>query len=351
MNRHADFALLERSHGIHIPDIIGYVDAQIAMDERLAADAQPGLITVSNAGIPAYLSNYMDPKVITVLTTPNKAAEILGEVKVGDWVTRTATFPMVESTGETSSYGDWANNGATGANVQFPQRQSYHFQTITQWGEKQLAEAGLAKIDWAQRLNIASAIILDKFQNNTYFFGVQGLQNYGLINDPALSAVLTPSTKAAGGTTWAVATPNEIFGDIQKLFAQLVTQSNGIISGGTNGDQVDQNTKMVLATTPGVAVYLSNTNSFGLTVYNMLKGAFPGLRIVTAPQYAVTGGNLVQLIAEELEGQDTGEVAFTEKMRAHPIIPERSAFSQKKSSGTWGAIIFLPLAISQMLGV
>jgi hypothetical protein len=346
MNRTADFALLERSHGIHLPDVQGWIKPNIAHDMTLAMDAQPPLVSVSNTGIPAFLANYMDPKVITVLVTPNKAAEILGESQKGDWVTRTMTFAMVESTGETSSYGDWSDNGSTGANVQFPVRQSYHFQTITQWGEKQLAEAGLAKIDWSQRLNIASAMVLDKFMNNSYFFGVGGMQNYGLLNDPSLSAAVVPTTKVSG-PTWATGTPNEIYADVQKLFSTLVTQTGGIISGGL----VDQNTNMVLATTPAAAVYLSNKNPFGLSVYDMMKGTFSNIRFVTAPQYAVAGGNLVQLIAEEMEGQETGYMAFTEKMRAHPIITEMSAFKQKKSSGTWGAIIFRPIAIAQMIGV
>lgn len=342
MMRSPDFARLERSHGIVVPDVIGWLDPALAMD------AQPTAITVSNAGIPAFLQNYMDPKVIEVLTTPNKAAEILGEAKKGDWVTRTTTFTMIESTGQTSSYGDWNNNGAVNANVQFPERQSYHYQTITQWGEKQLAEAGLAQIDWASRLNIASAIVLDKFQNQSYFFGIAGLRNFGLLNDPSLSAPITPATKTAGGTSWTQATPNEIFADIQALYAKLVLQSGGNIT---------RDSKLVLATTPERAVYLANKNIYGLSVYDMLKGTsqasgtFPAIRFVEAVQYSVTGGNMVQLFAEEVDGQETGYCAFTEKMRAHPIIPERSAFSQKKSQGTWGAVIFLPFAVASMLGI
>jgi hypothetical protein len=354
MNLAQDAAILDgfaRSHGIHwlaaMDGRPGFIEEQYLTDYQLAMDAQPTLITVNNAGIPAFLTNYMDPKVITVLTTPNKAAEILGEVQKGSWTTRTMTFAMVESTGLTSSYDDWSNAGSTNANASFPARQSFHYQTITQWGQKQLEEAGLAKIDWAQRLNIASALILDKFQNQTYFFGVAGLQNYGLLNDPSLSAAITPGTKVAGGATWAVGTPNEIYLDIQKLFGQLAAQTGGIIGGGL----VDQNTKLVLATTPAVAIALSNKNSFGLSVYDMLKSTFPNIRFVTATQYSTTGGNVVQLIAEEIDGQEVGYCAFTEKMRAHMVIADVSSFKQKKSQGSWGTIIFLPLAIAQMVGV
>jgi hypothetical protein len=95
----------------------------------MAQDAQPALITTSNSGIPAFLSTYIDPKLIEILVAPMKAAEIVGEeIKKGDWTTETAMFPVVESTGETSSYGDYSNNGVAGANTNFPQRQSYHYQ-------------------------------------------------------------------------------------------------------------------------------------------------------------------------------------------------------------------------------
>ena len=71
-----------------------------------------------------------------------KAAEIFGEVKKGDWTTETAMFMLVEPTGEVSSYGDYNNNGVSGANVNFPQRQSYHYQVFTRWGEREVARAG-----------------------------------------------------------------------------------------------------------------------------------------------------------------------------------------------------------------
>ena len=92
---------------------------------------------------------------------------------------------------------------------------------MTQWGERELERAGLARIDWANRVNIASALTLNKYQNKTYFFGVSGLQNYGLLNDPSLSAAISPTTKTAGGTSWANATAQEINADVQKLYKQL----------------------------------------------------------------------------------------------------------------------------------
>lgn len=309
-----------------------------------ACDAQPALVTVSNSGIPAFLTTFVDPKLIEVLVAPMKAAEIVGnEVKKGDWTTETTMFPVVESTGVTTAYGDYSESGRAGANVNFPQRQSFHYQVMTEWGDRELARAGAAKIDWANRVNIASALTLNKYQNKTYFFGVSGLQNYGLLNDPALPAAITPVTKAGGGTGWAVATANEVLADVAKLFTQLQTQANGLI---------DRDTPMTLAMSPvSDATGLTKVSDFNVSVQDRLKKLYPNLTVKTAPEYTTSSGELLQLIVEELEGQRTVDVAFTEKMRAHPIITAASSFKQKKSQGTWGCIIYRPFLIAQMLGV
>lgn len=309
----------------------------------MATDAQPSLVTASNAGIPAFLTTYIDPKLIEVLVAPMKAAEIVGdESKKGNWLTESATFPIVESTGEVASYGDYSENGNAGVNTNFPYRQSYHYQVTASWGEREMERAGLAKVDWANRISIASALTLNKFQNRSYFFGVSGLQNYGLLNDPSLSAAVTPITKAATGTSWSVATANEILADIQKLFKQLQTQANG---------NVDRDTAMTLAMSPISDVYMANTNQFNVNVTDLVKKNFPNITFKTAPEYTTASGELVQLIANQVEGQQTATCAFTEKMRAHPVIVQASSWKQKRSQGTFGTVLFAPYAVSQMLGV
>lgn len=311
--------------------------------DGFACDAQPALVTTSNSGIPAFLSTYIDPKLIDVLVSPMKAAEIVGdEVKKGDWTTETAMFPVVESTGVTSAYGDYSESGNAGVNSNFPQRQSFHYQVMTQWGERELERAGLARIDWANRMNIASALTLNKYQNKTYFFGVSGLQNYGLLNDPSLSAAISPTTKTAGGTSWTNATALEVLADIQKLYKQLQSQANGL---------VELDTRMTLAMSPTSEVALTKTTEFNVNVSDILKKNFPNLTVKTAPEYTTDSGELVQLIVDEVEGQRTASCGFTEKMRAHPIVVQSSSFKQKKSQGTWGTVIFRPFLIAQMLGV
>ncbi len=351
--QHKDIALLAETFGIQFPGAVDYRNSSLGMDaasSALAGDAAPPnalqsqLVTGMNAGIPAYLSNFLDPELMRVLTSPVKAAEIFGEAKKGDWTTLTATFPIIESAGEVAAYGDYNTNGSVGANVNYEPRQSYHYQTYTRWGDRELEMAGLAKIDWAAEQNIASALAFNKFQNKSYFFGVSGMENYGWLNDPSLPAAIVPGTKTAGGTTWAKGTGLEIWADVQALYKQLQTQLQG---------NLDMESKMTLVLSPLVQTTLltpmSNTYGSG-SVEEYLRKAFPNLTVKTAVEYSTASGELVQLFVDSVQGQGIGFCGFTEKMRAHSIVRDTSSVMQKKSAGTWGAIVKLPAAIAQMLG-
>lgn len=345
--------------GIHLPqDVQAYMPAEFKRRSDLAMDAAGTLSTTPNSGVPAILTTMIDPTIIEILFAPNKAAEILTEQQKGSWVDDTIMFPVVEHDGEVSSYGDFNENGHSGANTNWPQRQNYLFQAVKEYGERELERAGLAKLNWVSEIDKAAATVMNKFQNFTYFFGVLGLQNYGLLNDPNLPASLTPGTKAQNSPFWVnqttgavTASANEVFTDIQSIFAQLIANSGGLI---------EATDTLTLSMSPTVAVALTATNTFNVNVYDLLKKNFPNIRFETAVQYGklsatnpqgIAAGNLVQMICENVEGQQTGFCAYSEKMRAHAIIKAMSSFKQKVSGGTWGSVIKQPFAIASMLGV
>ena len=356
MIRNEALITAERVAGIHFPGAMDFIKPEWKRDFQLAMDAQPSLVTTPNSGIPVFLSTFIDADLLRILTAKNAAAEIFGEVRKGSFVDSTAMFPIVEHTGEVSSYGDYSQAGRSDANTNFPERQSYIYQTIVEYGDLQMERAGLAKIGWSAELKQSAVTTLNKFQNLTYFYGVAGLQNYGLLNDPSLSAALAPATKAATGVKWLVgtapnATANEVFADIQALYVQLLNQSGG---------NIDQKTPMTLALSPKSSAALLFTNQYNVNVEDLLKKNLPNLVVKTAIQYGAltasnpqgsAAGELVQLIATSVEGQDTGYCAFSEKLRASPIIRDMSSFKQKMSQGSWGAIVRQPFAIAQMLGV
>jgi hypothetical protein len=307
--------------------------------ENLSYDAQPELVLTNNAGIPAWLVNYMDPQIIQILTSPNKAAQIIGgETQYGDWTTKTATFTTVQHTGEVSAYGDFNTNGMANAVSNFPQRQSFAYQINTQYGELELAMWANARINLANEKNAAGMTAMANYQNLTYFFGVSNLQNYGLLNDASLSpAIVSPKKWNASGTS-----AEEVYEYVRRLYIQIQYQSGGTI---------DEQSPICLAMSPVLSLALHKTNIYNVNVYDQLKKNFPNIRFETAPQYAnVTGGELVQMIVESVNGVKTVTAGFTEKMRAHAVVVAASSWSQKKSGGSFGTIIKNYTAIAQMIG-
>jgi hypothetical protein len=353
------FASHKRMHearGVVLPDVTQYIPDGWGDDISLAMDAQPALYTTPNAGIPALLSTMIDPQIYEILFSPLEAKNIFDEQQKGDWTLSSVMFPVIEHTGETSAYDDYSNNGSVGANANFPSRQPFLFQTIIQYGDRELDVAGLAKINWLNELNASAAWAINRFQNQSYFFGIQNLQNYGFLNDPNLTAALTPAPKAFGNNQWVTnnvitATPNEIYLDIQTMAIKLVQQSGGLINKKSN---------FVLALSPTSEMAITATNSFDVNVTDLLSKNFPNMKIISAVQYGVqdstnpqgvVGGNFAQMICTEVKGQKTGFVAYNLKMRAGRLVPDLSSYKQKLSAGTLGSVIRAPFAISSMIGI
>src|SRR5438067_11142266 len=121
MKHNAEFQRLQQQAGIVFMAPGGgsmamdYLPEGVKHDFSLACDAQPGLVTASSSGIPAFLTNYMDPNVIMTLIAPMRAAEILGEAQKGNWITDNAMLTIVEYTVEVSSYDEYSTRGSTAA--------------------------------------------------------------------------------------------------------------------------------------------------------------------------------------------------------------------------------------------
>jgi len=339
----------------------GYVSSnpELGCDPGMAMDALPTLTTDPNAGIPTMFTTWVDPEIYQVVFAPLRAVDIIGpERRTGDWTEQTAMFPVEEVVGETTAYGDYNNSGENSGNVNFPQRQSFLFQALIEYGDLEVARYSRARINWIMGKQRARVRQLNTFHNFSYFYGIAGLQNYGFLNDPNLPASITPANKARTGTgPWlsgnqVVATANEIFSDIQATFIQGVSQNAGL---------VDRESEMVLALDPQHEAALTTTNSFNVNVSALLKGNFPKMRVISAVQYGPasaqqpqgqpSGLALMQLIFPEVEGQRTAFPAFNEKLRAHRVIFDMSAARQKMTSGTFGAVVRYPAGIASMVGI
>lgn len=345
---------LLKEKGVHFDG----VKAVMSFDAALK-DASPALQQTPNNGIPWYNANYVDPDVARGLFAPLAATDLIGaEQRKGDRTTTSAEFPYIIRTGGVAAYDDFVSNGRSGANLNFEYRQSFLYQTMIEYGELEEDRIGLVKIAWATQLMMSAVENLNYFQNLTYLYGVAGLQNYGITNDPALSAPITPAPKAAGGNSWfngttPVATPNEVYNDVISVFQTLVNQAGGQVT-------INSNTAMRLGLSPNRLTALTFANNFMVSTEMLLKKNFPNIEFVPVPQFAAysasnpqgnPGGELMMLISSTVGGQDVAFPAFNEKLRTSRIVLDTTSMKQKASQGTFGTVIKFPLGIAQMVGI
>ncbi|KNZ84066.1 hypothetical protein, partial [Morganella morganii] len=270
----------------------------------------------------------------------------LGEKKKGSWAQDTMMIQRVEQSGDVVAYDDYSEQGANQVTSAWENRQVYRYQTMVTYGELEQERYGLAMLPYVAEKQRAAAWTMNQAQNKFYFYGVEGLLNFGILNDPALPAPITPAT-AGGAVQWKDKQVIDIYNDILALYADLIARTNGAV-----GDGVDMASPLVLAMSPTSSVWFKKSNEiFGNSVEKMVKDTFPNLRVEVAPQYDTDAGELVQMFVENAQGQEAGYCAFSEKLRAHPVITMTSSWKQKHSGTTYGAVITQPFLFAQMVGV
>lgn len=317
-------------YGVHYAEGTPRIASQ---RDRIAIAQDSAMLTTPNAGVLQIFTQFVDPEVTRILFSPNSLTEAFTEVQKGDWTTSLMTFPVVEHGGKPVTYGDWNDNGTTAANVNYHNRQPYNYQQFLRVGEKEAAIYGESRLTWAAELETAIAETLNKLQHEIYAYGVQGLQNYGILNDPNL----LPAIPVAAA--WNFEQPLKIVADIQKAFKQLAKQANGLVK---------RTDKMLLLMSPEQEALIVAANDYGLNVADYLKKSFPNLEIHSVPEYSTDSGQIVQLVLKAYNGSETVQLAYAEKMRVHPMIQKASGWIQKRCQTTYGAIIRRPMFIVTM---
>lgn len=329
-----------RRFGFHFPDGARW----ISEGARAAADAAP-YQTLLSTTVPAELTQYIEQDVVRILTAPTNARALLPEVKKGDWSASHAKFRIQEFSGRTAPYSDTAAGGTSDVNAEWMSREQYRFQTLITYGELEMAVLGAAKVDLVSEKQKAAASVLDINANKYYLYGVEGKGIHGFLNDPDLPAALAVSAGSTSGNIgWKGKSTTEIYEDIVSvLYMQLVAQTKGLIT---------STSALTLALSPSMHVYLSKATDFNVSVMDMLGKYFTSLTIVSLPELkAPAGAETAVMFVRELNGIPTGHLAYSDKMRTHPLITKGSSYEQKISSTTFGCVIYYPLAFASITGM
>lgn len=341
---------LSQSKNIHLHNPKGWIENGSNKDahgntipnnyRRIALDTN--LVTQANTTVPSALLSYWDPKAIEILTQKRSARDMFPEVQKGNFTSTQIFFRTNEVTGSTAPYSDYANNGQASLNYTFPFREVYRFQTLISIGDFEAEVAGEAQIALIADKQRAATSMLDIDANKFYLLGVDGMQIYGILNDPSLPAAISPIS-VDSSTLWSKKSSVQKYNDILKLFQELVTNMGG---------HVDSQSSLVLALSPAMNVELGAATDYNVSVFDMLKKYFTNIRIVVVPELQSSDDTqTICMYPEEVLGQAVGECIAPEKFRAYPPHRQESSLTQKLAAATAGAVIYNPLAFVRMSGM
>ena len=323
----------EMAHaGFHFHGARAWIDGNVPARAQDAA-----LVTTPNTTVPVEFTAYIDPLVVEILTGVRNARAVFEEVKKGDWTTSYEKWRADEIVGTTQPYSDYQSGTTSDVNSNWIAREQYVFQTVIKYGDREVDMAAQAKIELAASKQRAAATIIDIDANKFYLLGVAGKNIYGILNDPNLP-------NATSVTAWASKATANIYADIlNSLFGPLASRSGGHV---TNASPLK------LLVSPEMNVLLGKATDYNVSVLDMLNKYFSNLEIVVLPElHSQLSGETIFMIAPEVNGTPTGQLAFGDKMRMGRVIPEMSSFRQKVVATTYGGLVYQPFAFSSITGM
>ena len=280
------------------------MDSQVLLNCMYGQDsALPPTVTTASIGTPIQFLQEWLPGFVNILTGARKIDELVGIMTAGKWHSEEIVQGVMERTGTSLPYGDYADVPLSSWNVNFERRTVVRFEEGLKIGPLEEARASEMRVDSASSKREAAALALEIQRNNNGFYGFKSGANrtYGYLNDPALPAYVTVANGVSGSPLWANKTMTEITRDIRTAVAALRTQAQ---------DTIDpEKTPMILACSTNTVDFLSTTSDFNVTAKDWLTKNYPMIRVVSAPQLnAANGGaNVFYLYAERVDDMSTDD--------------------------------------------
>lgn len=318
---------------------------------RMAMDELPyGMpLAPNNIGIPWQYLSYIDRVVIRAILAPLTAEQIFPLEVRGPWNTRTAQYTHLEHGGFIADYGDRSHEGGTSFNTHLPNLDFYMFQTIVSVGDLEDADFSSFGFSAMTEKEIAAADIINRALNYMAFFGVNGLNNWGIINNPYANASISviPDPEAANPNTvlFSEMSALGLYNNVRALVMALTRQSMG---------RITARSKLVLSASPSVIVALETAaNNYGLLSGDFISKAMPGLSFVAVPEFSeeVNGeSEIINLVAPDFAARSTGTLLVNSRMKSHGPVRNISDIEEKKSAGSGGFMLHYPMGMATMIG-
>lgn len=312
-------------------------------------DAAPDMITTSSVLTPIQFLQWINPKVVTMLTTKRDIDELVGYTKAGDWSDEEIVQGFIELLGSARPYGDKANPNQSSYNVNFEKRTIVRFEDSLEVGVLEAERAAKGRINSHDTKKQAVTRTLEIVRNEIGFNGyIEGdNKTYGLLNDPELPAYISVAEgqAASNPTLWKNKTMKEICADFVTAFSTLRNQT------GNNFDP--QNDKFSIWISSAVVDYLSTQNEFGITVREWLNKNYPKAEIKSSAWLnEVNGGaNVFYVVPDELEGDKVIEQYGQEKMRFIGLWNKGKSVEEFYSNATAGCMVRIPAGIVRYTGI
>ena len=318
--------------------------------EKMAMD-DTAVYNAPNGNLPAYFTTIYSNKFIYNVQKAMRLTDVTEDWQIGMWGLTDVKIPTEAPNGQPKVYADASPAGNSSVNYNWVPREFIYSQQMVTVGDMELARYGMAKIDIIDRKRVAAAISMAQLRNDMGFVGVEGMQIYGLLNDPSLPAVLSNPNGVSGFPQFSKKTYEECVATFMLYVKDLATRGGG---------HFDQTQKMTWIIPPSVQEALSGKQTtLGYTFQMFLKENFPNLTIVISSNYetaltgrAVSGANTyAQLILDEVQGQRVAYNLFNTLYFSHGMVRQASQVEEKISNGLGGAFIAQAMGISTLSAV
>ena len=330
-------------------DLLGIHYSTRALDEfkAYAMDALPKLQTTASNMTPVQFLQYWFPDMVKVVTQSLDADSILGRDFAGSWEDEELVQPVIEYAGQARPYGDKTNLNLADFNINYEARTIVRMEQDLEVGKLEAARAAKQRVDALGSKRYAASLSLAITANDIAFNGYNASINktYGLLNDPNMPAYVSLPNGAAGTSTWATKTFNEIVADIKTMMAGLRSRSG-------NNFKPESDAAVLAVATDSIDA-LDTVNPLGTTsVREWIVKTYPRLRVASAPQLnaANSTDNVAYLFAEELAGQKVIGQYMQDALRLVGVEQKAKGVLESYSNATAGVFLKVPVALVRYTG-